>query len=159
MTSIAGGGIGTTAAVGFGASASGLAITGGTIDLSGTVLGPSVDFAFSVPRAGTLSAVTGFFSNTIALNLVATTVTMTVQVYASSTPSNVFTAVPGAVVTLSPGLTGIVALGATSSGTTSGLSIPVTAGTRLLFVTSITASGTSLINTVVGYASGGMTID
>jgi hypothetical protein len=38
------------------------------------------------------------------------------------------------------------------------LAIPVTAQTRLLMVFSATATGASLLNTVVGYASAGITI-
>jgi hypothetical protein len=38
------------------------------------------------------------------------------------------------------------------------LAIPVTAQTRLLLVFSATAAGLSLINTVTGYASAGVTI-
>ena len=44
------------------------------------------------------------------------------------------------------------------SGITTGLSIPVTAQSRLLMVFSATSSGLSLINTVVGYASAGIEI-
>jgi hypothetical protein len=38
------------------------------------------------------------------------------------------------------------------------LAIPVTAQTRLLLVFSATATGLSLVNTIVGYASAGVTI-
>ncbi|WP_334293931.1 hypothetical protein [Enterocloster lavalensis] len=59
----------------------------------------------------------------------------------------------GVVVTLAPALTGVISIGSLSNGLTSGLSIPVTAGTRLLLVFSTTASGVSLVNTVAGYAN------
>jgi hypothetical protein len=39
------------------------------------------------------------------------------------------------------------------SGVIENMSLPITAGTRLLMVFSITASGLSLINTVIGYAN------
>jgi BclB C-terminal domain-containing protein len=158
MTTIAGGLAGTTSLLGFGSSATGISLVGGTIDLTGTVLGPIINFAFSVPRDGTITSISAYFSNTVALTLVGTTVTITAQLFSSDTPDNTFTAIPGAVVTLAPPLTGIIGLGAISSGITTGLSIPVTAETRLLLVFSATADGVSLINAVTGYASGGVTI-
>ncbi|WP_308737459.1 hypothetical protein [Paenibacillus sp. PCH8] len=49
-------------------------------------------------------------------------------------------------------------MGTISNGITTGLAIPVTAQTRLLLVFSATAAGLVLVNTVVGYASGGVNI-
>jgi BclB C-terminal domain-containing protein len=158
MTTIAGGLAGTTSLLGFGSSATGISLVGGAIDLTGTLLGPIINFAFSVPRDGTITSLAAYFSNTVALTLVGTTVTLTAQLFSSATPDNTFTPVPGAIVTLAPPLTGIVGLGAISSGITTGLAIPVTAETRLLLVFSATADGVSLVNAVTGYASGGITI-
>ncbi|WP_305067727.1 exosporium glycoprotein BclB-related protein [Membranihabitans maritimus] len=158
MTTIAGGLVGTSGAVAFGSSANGISLTGGVIDLTGAA-GTLLNMAFSVPRDGVITSLSGYFSTTVALALVGTTVTVTGQLYSSSTPDNTFTPVPGALVTLSPSLTGVISLGSISSGITSGLNIPVTAGTRLMMVFSSTSAGLSLINTVAGYASGGVTID
>ena len=143
--------------VGFGTSAQGLTALGATIDLSG---GPGLGLneAFSVPRAGTITSLAAYFSTTAALTLVGTTITITAQLYSSTTPDNTFTPVAGTAVTLTPALTGVLALGTVSSGILTGLSIPVTAQTRLLLVYSITAAGLSLVNTVAGYASAGLTI-
>lgn len=157
MTSIAGGLVGTTSLVGFGSSATGVSLAGGNIDLTGAAR-TNLNYAFSVPRSGTITSMSAYFSSTVALALVGSTVTITAQLYSSTTPNNTFSPVPGAVVTLSPAITGIVATGTISSGTTTGLSIPVTAGTRYLLVYSITSAGLSLINTVSGYASGGVAI-
>jgi BclB C-terminal domain-containing protein len=158
MTTIAGGLAGTTSLIGFGSSATGISLLGGVIDLTGTLVGPLINFAFSVPRAGTITSIAAYFSNTLALALVGTTITITAQLFSSVTPDNTFTAIPGAVVTLAPPLTGIVNLGDISSGITTGLSIPVTPQTRLLLVFSATATGLNLIDTVTGYASGGLSI-
>ncbi|MBE0338125.1 exosporium glycoprotein BclB-related protein [Paenibacillus sp. 23TSA30-6] len=158
LTTIAGGLVGTTSLIGFGSSATGISLVGGTIDLTGTLVGPLINFAFSVPRDGVITSIAGYFSTTAALALVASSSTITAQLFSSPTPNNTFTAVPGASVTLAPPLTGIVALGTISSGITTGLAIPVTAQTRLLLVFSATATGVSLVNTVVGYASAGITI-
>lgn len=158
LTTIAGGLVGTTSLIGFGSSATGVSILGGTIDLTGTVVGPLINFAFSAPRDGVITSIAAYFSTTAALALVGSTVTITAQLFSSPTPDNAFTAVPGAIVTLAPPLTGIIALGSISNGITTGLAIPVTAETRLLLVFSATATGLSLVNTVVGYASGGVNI-
>ncbi|MEO2259266.1 exosporium glycoprotein BclB-related protein [Paenibacillus amylolyticus] len=158
LTTVLGGLVGTTSPIGFGSSATGVSILGGTIDLTGTIVGPLINFAFSVPRDGVITSIAAYFSTTAALALVGSTVTITAQLFSSPTPDNAFTAVPGAVVTLAPPLTGIIALGSISNGITTGLAIPVTAQTRLLLVFSATATGLSLVNTVVGYASGGVNI-
>ncbi|WP_240414656.1 exosporium glycoprotein BclB-related protein [Paenibacillus periandrae] len=159
MTTIAGGLVGTASLVGFGSSATGISLVGGAIDLTGTVAGPLINFAFSAPRNGTITSVTAYFSTTVALNLVGSTVTITAQLFSSATPDNTFTAIAGTDVTLAPALTGVLGLGAISNGIITGLSIPITAQTRLLLVFSATAEGVTLINTVTGYASAGITIE
>ncbi|AIQ49033.1 hypothetical protein R70723_26365 [Paenibacillus sp. FSL R7-0273] len=158
LTTVLGGLLNTSSLIGFGNSATGVTITGGVIDLTGAA-GTLLNFAFSVPRAGTITSLAGYFSTTAALSLVGSTVTITAQLFRSTTPNNTFTAVPGALVTLAPPLTGVLALGTISSGLTSGLSIPVAAGDRLLMVfsSSVTA-GLDIASTVAGYASGGLTI-
>ncbi|WDZ57811.1 exosporium glycoprotein BclB-related protein [Paenibacillus polymyxa] len=158
LTTIAGGLVGTTSLIGFGSSATGISLVGGIIDLTGTLVGSVINFAFSVPRGGVITSIAGYFSTTAALTLLGSSVSITAQLFSSPTPNNTFIAVPGATVTLTPPLTDIVALGTTSSGIATGLAIPVTAQTRLLMVFSATATGISLVNTVVGYASAGVTI-
>jgi BclB C-terminal domain-containing protein len=157
ITTIAGGLAGIPGFVGFGNSAPGTSDLGDTIDLTGSP-GTLLNFAFSVPRAGTISAVAAFFSTTAALTLVGSTITITARLYSSTTPNNTFSLIDGATVTLAPALTGIVAIGTISNGIATGLSISVSAQDRLLVVFSATAAGLSLINTVEGYASAGITI-
>ena len=157
LTTIAGGLVGTPGFVGFGSSAPGVSIVGGVIDLTNAA-GTLTNFAFSMPRAGTITSISAFFSTTAALSLVGSTVTITATLYQSTAPNNSFTAVPGAVVTLAPAITGVIAIGTISSGTTTGLSIAVTNQTRLLLVFTATAAGLSLVNTVAGYASAGIAI-
>jgi BclB C-terminal domain-containing protein len=117
---------------------------GGTFDT--TTTSPNVPQTF--PRDMTLTGMTLYLSTTAALSLVATTVTITAQLYISNTPDNVFTPVAGAVVTASPELTGIIPIGTIANGITTGLSIPITAQTRGMIVVSATATGISLINNV-----------
>jgi len=158
VTTIAGGLVGTTALLGFGNSVSGVSLAGGTIDLTGAG-GTLLNFSFVSPRSGTITSISGQFSNTAALSLLGSSITITGQLYSAPSGSNTFTAVPGALVTMAPTLTGILAIGTTSTGLTTGLSIPVTAGTRYLMVYSATATGLTLVNTVVGYASAGVNIN
>ena len=117
---------------------------GTTIDLTNAA-GTLTNFAFSVPRDGTITALSAFFSTTAALSLTGSTITIRAQLYQSTTPNNIFSPIAGAVVTLAPALTGVISIGSLSNGLTSGLSIPVTARTRLLLVFSTTASGVALV--------------
>ena len=157
VTTILGGLPGTVSTVGFGESVNNLTPAGGMLDLTGGT-GIEENDAFMMPRDGTISSLSAFFSTSVAQSLVGTTETITAQVWSSPTPNNTFTAIPGAVCTLAPALTGIVAIGSVSSCVTTGLAIPVTAQTRLVVVFSATAAGLSLIDTASGYASAGLGI-
>jgi BclB C-terminal domain-containing protein len=157
LTSIVGGLVGLPGFVGFGSSAVGTTVLGATIDLSGAA-GLLLNMAYSMPRDGIITSIAAYYSTVAALSLIGSTVTIQAQLYQSVTPDNIFSPIPGTLVTLAPALTGIVALGTTSSGILTGLSIPVTAQTRILLVFTITAAGVTLVNTVAGYASGGVAI-
>jgi BclB C-terminal domain-containing protein len=156
MTTILGGLVGIPSFVGFGSSAPGLTDLGPTIDLT-NALGTLTNFAFSVPRAGVITSVSAFFSTTVALELIGSTITIRAQLFASATPDNIFTPLP-AIVTLAPTLTGLISVGDIFSGISTGLAIPVTEQTRLLLVFYADAAGLSVVNTVVGYASAGVNI-
>ncbi|WP_338540288.1 exosporium glycoprotein BclB-related protein [Paenibacillus tundrae] len=158
LTTVLGGLLNTSSLVGFGNSATGISVNGGIIDLTGAA-GTLLNFAFSASRAGTITSLAAYFSTTAGLSLVGSTVTITAQLFHSTTPNNTFTAVPGALVTLAPPLTGVLALGTISSGLTTGLSVPVAAGDRLLMVfsASVTA-GIDVATTLAGYASGSLNI-
>ena len=158
LMTISGGSVGTSSIVGFGNSATGVSLVGNTIDLTGAE-GTLLNMAFSVPRSGVITSIAAYFSATAALNLSGTKINITAQLYRSVAPNNRFTAIQGAVVTLSPDLTGNMSIGRTSNGITTGLNISVNPQTRLLLVFSATASGASLVNTVEGYASAGITIN
>ncbi|MCR2806062.1 hypothetical protein NQZ67_19440 [Paenibacillus sp. SCIV0701] len=157
LTTILGGLAGTAGLVGFGFSGPTLDVLGANIDLTGAA-GTLLNFAFTIPRAGTIESMAAYFSTTVALNLIGSAITIRAQLYRSAVPNNIFEPIPGAEILLSPGLTGVLDLGTISTGALSGLNIPVAAGTRLLMVFSATASGVSLVNAVAGYASAGVTI-
>ena len=157
MTTILGGLAGIPSLIGFGDSAPSVGVLGTTIDLTNAA-GTLTNFAFSVPRDGVITSMSAFFSSTVALSLVGSTITIRAQLYQSTTPNNIFSPIAGAVVTLAPALSGLISIGDISSGSTTGLSIPVTMNTRLLLVFSTTATGLNLVNSVVGYASAGVAI-
>lgn len=158
LTTIAGGLAGLPAFVGFGSSAQGLTLLGSTIDIT-NASGTLSNFAFQVPRAGVITSFSAFFSTTAALSLIGSNVTVNAQIYQSATPNNVFAPIAGTLIGLTPSLTGIISVGTLLNGALTGLNIPVTAGTRLMLVFSATASGVTLINTVAGYASAGLSIN
>jgi len=155
LTTVAGGLAGTSSLLGFGSSAAGVSVLGSTIDLTGAA-GTLLNFAFSAPRSGTIESISAYFSTTVALALIGTSLNVTAQLY-KSTSDNSFSPVPGAVVTL-PAYTGVLTIGSIARGITTGLNIPVNAQDRFLLVYSATASGISLINSIAGYASAGVSI-
>lgn len=155
MTSIVGGLAGLPAFVGFGTGFSGVQILSSTINL----VGETSSLAFSVPRDGTITAISATASVAAALSIGLTDIEITAQLYQSTAPDNSFAAVPGAIVTLAPTLSGIISIGDFASGITTGLSIPVTAETRLLLVFSITADGLTVVNTLEAFLGGGVAIE
>ncbi len=157
MTTIASGLVGLPNLLGFGSNANTATVLGDNIDLTGANNLLS-NMAFSVPRDGTITSIAAYFSTTIALALIGSNITITAQLYSSTTPNNIFSPIPETLTTLAPSLSGLVNVGNISHGLVTDLNIPVTAGTRLLMVFSITAEGLSLINTVIGYASAGINI-
>ena len=158
LTTIAGGLAGLPAFVGFGSNVQGLTVLGSTINITNAA-GTLSNFAFQVPRDGIITSFSAFFSTTAALSLVGSTVTVNAQIYQSSTPNNVFSPIPGTLISLAPSLSGIISIGTLLNGALTGLNIPVTAQTRLMLVFSATASGLALVNTVAGYASAGLGIN
>jgi len=154
MTTVVNETIGTTTLVGFGSSVTGVSGIGGIINVT-TIS----NMAFSMPRNGTITALAAYFSTTVPLSLGDTTVTLTAQVYQSTGPDNIFIPIPGAFVNLFPTFSGIVSIGAISTGLVTGLNIGVSAGTRLLMVFSAdVTAGTDIAIAITGFASAGLTI-
>jgi BclB C-terminal domain-containing protein len=153
LTTLIGGITGTGAALGFGSASTDIPLVVPTIDAA-----QLTNVAFSVPRDGIITSISGFFSTTVALSLIGAPVSVQFQLYQAPPGSNTFSAIPGATATLSP-MSGLIVIGTTSFGTTSGLSIPVTAGSRLLLVSSVFAPGSPFILSVIGYASAGVAIN
>lgn len=154
-STILGGLVGLGSLVSFGSSFAGLSVAGLTVDLSGAA-GVATNHSWSMPRTGTLTQISAFFSNVVALNLVGSTVSLHVQIFRSAAPgSNTFTPIAGAEAVFT--LTGIVAVNATQNLTVP-LAVPVANEDRLLLVVYATATGVSLVNLVTGYVSAGLSI-
>ena len=154
MTTVLGGLAGTQALIGFGANETAL-IAAGLIDTTGLN-----NVAFSMPRDGVITSIAAYFSVGAAVALVGSEVTISAQLYSSPTPDDEFAPVAGALVDLAPPLAGAVVIGDTASGITTGLSIPVTAQTRLLMVFSAAVTGGIDIATIIsGFASAGVQIE
>jgi len=155
LTTVLGGGIlNQRSIIGFGDGVTGVTLTvGGNIDAS-----TLSNFAFSMPRGGTIDAISAFFSVSVGLGLPTATYQITAQLFQSTTPDTTFSPVAGASVTLAPNVTGTLTVGQSYSGTAT-MSIPVAAGTRLLMVFTLTfVSGIDLATTLTGFASAGVSI-
>lgn len=153
LTTLGDGAVGTTSLLGFGNSVTGISILGGLIDTTNIF-----NLAFSMPRGGTITSLTAFFSTNAALSLPTSEVTVSAQLWQSTTPDNSFSPIPGAVVNLPP-LTGVINIGTVLSGEVDGLEIEVEPETRLLLVFSAEiTSGIPLEAIVIGYASAGVNI-
>ncbi len=153
LTTILGGLVGFGGIVGNCGSALTPSLLGITVNLTG---GPSI--AGSIPDAGTLITLCAYFSTTVVLNLLASSVTVFAQIWTSSAPNNDFTAV-GNPVALSPALSGnAISIGTRAKARVTGLSIPITPETRIFLMFTCTATGISLVNNIPGYFSGGVTI-
>ena len=131
----------------------GIQPTGTTIDLTG-----AGTTGQPMPRDGTITSLSGFASLTAAVALLSTRITLTLQVYGSNGPGNVYTPIPGATLTLAPGLVNVVNVGMVSSGSTSGLAIPVTQGENLIVVFSDVAEGLTLASAISANVSASVAI-
>lgn len=156
LVHVLGGLLDTGAVVGFGASFDGVAVGGGTVDLTGGAGIPS-NMAFSMPRDGTLTQLAAFFSVAVGVVLFPADGAVVVQVYRSTTPDNIFSPVPDALVTIPLPATPLL-VGDFASGTAD-FSVPVNAGDRLLLVARVEVSGgLDVATAVIGYVSAGLAI-
>lgn len=143
----------TVSLVGFGTSLPGVSLAGIDIDL--TALGFTE--AFTVPRAGTITSISATFASTITLALAAGTATVRAQIYRAAAGTNTFSPTT-AVVDLAPSLSLVtIGIGTLASGNAT-VSVPVTAGDRLLMVFSTTTTGLVALVALEGNASAGITI-
>jgi BclB C-terminal domain-containing protein len=145
----------TVALLGFGSNISGFQYQENspiTVDSSS----PIINDAFSVPRNGTITSLSMFFSPTTAFPPAGEFFTVSAQVYEAS-GNNTLVTIPGATVSYSfPA--GASATGTISTNYITGLNIPVTPQTILLIVFSVESADILNSYTISGYASASINI-
>lgn len=147
--------------IGFGNSQEVRAFGGGQIDMNRSPGNtPGINYAFAMPVDGTISDITANL-NIVSGVSVPTPYTLTIiaRVYKASVNSNEFLLIPGAIVFLSPALSGDISEHTILSGIATGLNIPVIAQTKIMLVyTAILNGSPDIFYSVTGYASAGINI-
>ena len=153
LATLVGGLAGIPSFVGFGSAAPGVSALGSTINLAALGL---LNYAFSVPRNGTISAISATFTVTAGVFATLGAVSVQAQVYTAPANSGLFSST-GATVTLTPSMS-LIAIGQVLSGVAN-VSVPVTAGTQVLLVFSaVDSSILSAASTITGSVSAGLAI-
>ena len=145
---------GFVAAIGFGETQNNI-VPGacGTQNLTAT------NMAFSVPRDGTITAITAYFTNTASNTVSSSVLQISVQLYRSTQPNNVFTPLEGTRVDLTPTFTGTLAANSIFTGSRENIRVRVEQGDRLVLVYFLSVvSEPTLSTTIVGNASAGVNI-
>ncbi|WP_275940650.1 exosporium glycoprotein BclB-related protein, partial [Bacillus sp. EE-W1] len=154
LATVLGGLANTGALLGFGSSFFPVIVPpGGPITIG--PVPPVFDFAFVAPRAGTITSLAGFFSVTVAVALALGSIQIQMQLYSAPAASNTFTPV-GVPLLLTPAFSGLIAIGATSSGIV-GEAIAVAPQDKILLVVSSTTPGFDIATAITGFASAGIT--
>jgi len=152
MTSLAGGVVGLPSVISFGDNVQLPTALGATIDLTGLT-----DETFIVPRDGTITGLSVFFSSTAVSVITGSTVNIHASLYYVNPANNIMALLPGSSVTLVPSFSDSIAIGDTAS-INQALDIPILAGTRLALVLSITVSDEGIATTLTGTVSAGLSI-
>jgi BclB C-terminal domain-containing protein len=128
---------------------------GGSIPFDPFLIG----FAYTIPKNGTITSVYANFTIT-SVTILPSSTSIQIQLFAApSGPSltgPTFVPIASTLLDLIPPLTGIIAIGNTVSGSLTGLSQFINAGTQLLMVVRVIS--TSLAATVTGTLSAGVAI-
>ena len=139
--------------VGFGSGTNLQVLGGGQLDLKNQT------YAFVTPVDGSISTIAASLTVGIVDPIpVSNILAIAVRLYQAPVSSNVFTPIPGAVVYLSPNLSGNVPDDTIFSGITSGMNIPVTAQTKLLLVYTVAITGPDVAYRIDGHGSAGVLI-
>ena len=157
MTTVLGGLMNTSAVIGSGQHFSGVSTFGGSI--------PEIDlmngyYVTTLAKDGTITSISANFMVSSDQALLLSNVAIFAQVYIAYPGEDIFHVVPDAYTILYPTLSGIVSVGETISGTTTGLSIPVIQGSKLIVVFSAGVfSGLDAALTITGVGSASVLID
>lgn len=152
LTGLVGNVLGTAAAVGMGFSAANIQIVGTTIDLTGA-LGTALNFAPVIPRDGTITDFSAFFSVVGGLSILSAPTIRAMLLKSQSPTSNIFSEVTS--FNLSPSLNPAITIGETCTGRVGNLNESVVQGERILVLFGVTSS---VATEVIGYASAGVAI-
>ncbi|MFY2307620.1 exosporium glycoprotein BclB-related protein [Lysinibacillus fusiformis] len=137
--------------LGFGTTVFPATIGNNTIDLTGRL-----SEAFTVPRDGSINAISAEFKSTSGIILPGNSATIRAQIFRAPIGSNIFTGT-NASIDLAPPIT--VAIGGISFGTANISPEPVSPGDQLLMVYYISSkTGTAPFATLRGTASAGINI-
>jgi BclB C-terminal domain-containing protein len=147
--------------IGFGQVVRNISLAGSTINLGSTTADVLRNTAITVPQDASITAVSGYFSATQNVSIGGIDViTVSLEVWASTTPDDDFTLLTGTHIDLATFVFQLNA-GDIGSATTSNLTpIFVSAGTRLILVARISGVDDppfSAPHTLRGYVSGGIT--
>ncbi|MER2089992.1 MAG: exosporium glycoprotein BclB-related protein [Sporosarcina sp.] len=153
LTSIVGGLVETPAMIGFGTNLPLPTIVGNTVNLT-----PLVNEAFSVARAGTLTAISASYTVAAGLALGTSSVTVNAQIWRAPAGSNTFSPTTASV-NLDPSITGLTVLQTLYGQSESFTPVPLAFGDRLLMVFSATSVGPALAVAITGTASAGINIE
>ena len=145
--------VGIVSIIGFGSSVSGVMLVDNTIKLP---LPGGQTEAFSVPRAGNITAISASFTEIVGLKVLGNA-HIRAQVYCAPAGSNTFVAT-NAFVDLAPAITGEICIGTTYEATANITNVPVAAGDRLVMVFSVSGTGHTAVKTFTGAATAGITI-
>ncbi|MCM3749890.1 hypothetical protein M3223_21380 [Paenibacillus pasadenensis] len=120
------------------------------------------NYAFSMPRVGTLGSMTASFTLTSPAIFISSPITIQAQLCRSgpdASPYSPFTTIPGAVVQLIPAISGNSS-GLTCQGSLDGLDLPLNPGDRLVVVFTASSPPNSLSNPqdIMGTGSASITI-
>ncbi|CAG7644015.1 hypothetical protein PAESOLCIP111_04603 [Paenibacillus solanacearum] len=109
-----------------------------------------------ITRNGTLTQVEASFKNTIAQSLVGSTITVYADIYVDHNNDNIYEKATG--VTLAPAYTGLVPIGETITAQSTGLQVPITAGSKLLVVYYAESMGIQMVTNLPGEVEANITI-
>ncbi|SDS15377.1 hypothetical protein SAMN05444162_0851 [Paenibacillaceae bacterium GAS479] len=116
--------------------------SGTSVSIALATASSSTNYAFSMPKSGTLNAMSaGFLPNDLTISEGSVTIQAQLcRALSSVSPYTPFVAIPGAVVQMLPALSGDVS-GISCAGSLTGLDIPINAEDRLVLVYTASAVG------------------
>lgn len=139
----------TGCVMGYDDNVSGVDVSGGSIDLTGSVA-QKLNLSRLAGNSGTLTTLTIVYSNVTVINLASVTATVRNRVYTAAANSNTFSPTSAYVDLVLPSN---LALGTISTTSTATLNLPITKGVRYILVGSLLTTGSAAPTSLSGYVS------